>query len=227
MAACATFLMSGSASAYVTKQVRSGGTLSGRVAFSGVMPPPEILEVGQDREVCGQTQAIHEVEVNSGGVKNAVVKIAGVREGKQFDFPEAILDQKGCVFLPDIVLMPPGKLTVRSSDPVLHNVHTTSVKNAPVNLAMPRFKRSFNLLLSAPEIISVKCDVHGWMSAFIIVAEHPYYAVTDDAGHFELRNVPPGTYVLEVWHAKLGTLRQKVSVEAARNTEVLASYQQQ
>lgn len=224
MAVCATFLMSGSAPAYVTKQVRSGGAIVGRVAFSGEAPPPEILQVGQDREVCGQTQAIDEVEVNSGGVKNAVVKIVGIEQGKQFDFPEAILDQKGCVFSPHIVLMPPGKLTVRSSDPALHNVHTTSVKNTPVNVAMPRFKRSFNLLLSAPEIISVKCDVHGWMSAFIIVAEHPYYAVTDDAGHFEVRDVPPGTYTLEVWHGKLGTLRRKVSIEAAKVTEAEVTF---
>ena len=68
------------------------------------------------------------------------------------------------------------------------------------------------LLSRRHRIIPVKCDQHGWMSAYIVVAEHPYYAVTDDRGAFRLRDVPPGRYTLEAWHEKLGTQTQTVTV---------------
>ena len=214
----------GVALAYEAVEVKGGGTITGKVKLAGNPPPPQVVQVGQDREVCGKTQEIYEVEVKNEGVKNAVVRIVEIKKGKKFDFPETILDQKGCVFIPHIVLVPPGKLTVVNSDPVSHNIHTYPTKSESVNTVMTKLKRKTSLSLQSPETIPVKCDQHGFMSAFIVVAEHPYYAVTGDAGGFELRDVPPGTYTLEVWHEKLGKRQQKVTVEAGKAVAVELTY---
>lgn len=213
-----------SAFAYEVAEVTNGGTIEGRVRFSGSPPPPKIIEVGQDREVCGKVQKIYEVEVKNGGVKNVLVKIVEIDKGKDFDFQEAVMGQKGCEFKPHIVLTSPGELTFASSDPIPHNIHTKSIMNPPINKTLNRLKRRSSLSVSFPEIIHVKCDLHGWMKASVVVAEHPYYAITADAGAFQLRDVPPGTYELEVWHEKLGSQKQEVTVEAGRKTVMEFTY---
>lgn len=216
--------VSGAALAYEVVEVKNGGTIEGKVTFSGSAPPPKIIEIGQDREVCGKTREIFEVEGKDGGIKNAVVNIANIKKGKKFDLQEAILDQKGCAFTPHIVLAPPGKLTILNSDPVSHNMHTYPTKNESVNTVLTKLKRKTSISLKSPETIPVKCDQHGFMSAFIVVAEHPYYALTDEAGAFRLRDVPPGTYTLEVWQEKLGKQQQKVTVEAGKTAAVELTY---
>lgn len=210
--------------AYEAGQVTSGGTIEGSVRFSGSPPPPKIIEVGQDQEVCGKVQNIYEVEVKNGGVKNVLVKIMEINKGKNFDFQEAVLGQEGCEFKPHIVLTSPGKLTFSSGDPIPHNIHTKSIMNPPINRTLNRLKRKSSLSVNFPETIDVKCDLHGWMKAFVVVAEHPYYAITADAGSFQLRDVLPGTYELEVWHEKLGSQRKEVTVEAGKKTVVEFTY---
>jgi hypothetical protein len=70
-----------------------------------------------------------------------------------------------------------------------------------------------------PEKVKVKCDMHDWMGAWIAVVDHPYNAVTDEAGSFVLENVPPGTYTLEIWHETLGSDTQSVTVAAGQTTD--------
>jgi hypothetical protein len=210
--------------AYEAAEVTNGGTIEGSVRFSGSPPPPKIIEVGQDREVCGKVKNIYEVEVKEGRIKNALVMILEIDKGKDFDFPDAVLGQEGCSFKPHIVLTSPGKLTLASSDPIPHNIHTKSILNRPINITLNRLKRKSSLSVSFPEIIDIKCDLHGWMKAFVVVAEHPYYDISAIDGSFQLRDVPPGTYELEVWHAKLGSQTQEVTVEAGKKTVVEFTY---
>ena len=67
-----------------------------------------------------------------------------------------------------------------------------------------------------PEVmIPVKCNIHGWMHAYIGVLEHPYFAVSKDDGSFEIANLPPGTYTIATWHETLGTQEQQITVTAA------------
>ncbi|HJO62909.1 MAG: carboxypeptidase regulatory-like domain-containing protein [Nitrospinaceae bacterium] len=214
----------GLAFAYEVSEVTNGGTIEGRVRFSGSPPPPKIIGVGQDREVCGEVQKSYEIEGKKGGVKNVLVMILEIGKGKDFDFPEAVLGQKGCMFEPHIVLASPGKLMLASSDPIPHNIHTKSIMNPPINITLNRLKRKSSLSVTFPEIIDVKCDLHGWMKGYVVVAEHPYYAITTDDGSFQLREVPPGTYELEVWHAKLGSQTQEVTVKAGRKTVIEFTY---
>jgi hypothetical protein len=88
-----------------------------------------------------------------------------------------------------------------------------------VNLAQPKFKKTITQQFEQPEFIKVTCDAHGWMSGWIVVEDHPYYAVTDQTGSFNLSNVPPGDYEVKVWHETLGEKTQKVSVKPKAETK--------
>ncbi len=92
--------------------------------------------------------------------------------------------------------------------------------NAPINRAQPRFKPQITETFAQPEIMKVGCDVHDWMSAYIVVQAHPYYAVSDANGAFELREVPAGTYKLRTWHEGIGEMERSVTVTAGRTTDV-------
>ena len=76
-----------------------------------------------------------------------------------------------------------------------------------------------------PEVmVPFKCDVHGWMNAYVGVLDHPYFATTDDKGSFDIKNLPPGTYTIEAWHEKLGTMQQKITVGAKETKDVAFTF---
>jgi hypothetical protein len=109
---------------------------------------------------------------------------------------------------------------ILNPDGILHNIHSYSTKNTPFNMAQPKFKKTLTVKIDKPEAVNVKCDVHGWMSGWLFVAENPYVGVTDDKGVVKLTDVPAGTYTLEVWHETLGKQTQKVTVKAKEEAKV-------
>ena len=111
-------------------------------------------------------------------------------------------------------------MEIKNPDGILHNIHSYSETNDPFNLAQPKFKKTLTVTIENPEIISVKCDVHSWMSGWFFVAENPYFSVTDREGSFKLADVPPGEHVLEVWHEKLGKQSRKIKVGSNEAVEV-------
>ena len=126
------------------------------------------------------------------------------------------MDQRGCRFDPRVVVARPGEeMAILNSDGILHNVHTTSADNPAFNQAQPKFKKKLQKTIAKPEMgIKVVCDAHGWMSAWWISQEHPYYALTDAEGAFSMGDVPAGDYEIELWHETLGKHMDKVSVTA-------------
>jgi plastocyanin len=150
------------------------------------------------------------------GIGYAVVSLKNVDGGRMNAQASVILDQQGCRFQPHVVLIPRGAtLEILNNDKILHNVRTTSKKNPPFNKAQPKFlKKIKHTFKAAPEKIKVQCDAHSWMSAWIVVQEHPFYAVTDASGQFTLTDVPAGTYTIESWHEKLGAQTATVTVPA-------------
>ena len=110
----------------------------------------------------------------------------------------AVLDQKGCEFRPDVLVMAPGEMKILNSDGVLHNIHTFSTANPPINKAQPKFKKEMVEKFEKPELIKVQCDAHSWMLGWIYVTENPT-AVTDGNGAFKLENVPAGKHKVEVF----------------------------
>lgn len=122
------------------------------------------------------------------------------------------MDQKQCVFEPHVLIVPVGG-TVRfmSSDRLLHNILSTSKLNSRINRAQPK-GRTISIQFNKPEIIRIDCNLHSWMRAWVVVADHPFYAVTDDQGKFALNNVPPGKYTIRVWQESLGFVTEEVTV---------------
>lgn len=205
------------AMAYEAGTVADGGTISGTVKYSGQAPAPKKLEVTKDKEVCGKTEKVDESLVvgADGGVKFAVVAITNITKGKAMEAKGTTLDQAGCHYQPHVLLVAPNEeVKILNNDGILHNIHTFSKKNPAMNRAQPKFKKELQEKFATPETFEVKCDAHAWMSGWIVVQDHPYYAVTDEKGAFTLTDVPPGDYEIKVWHEKLGEQTQKVTVPA-------------
>jgi hypothetical protein len=106
-----------------------------------------------------------------------------------------------------------------NSDRLLHNLHGAPKENSPFNRTQPT-GRTVPITFAKPEIIRIDCDLHSWMRGWVVVVDHPFYAVTDGAGRFKLDNVPPGQYTLQVWHERLGRRTSTVSVAAEGPTPV-------
>lgn len=204
---------------YTVQQV-PGGTIDGKLLWVGKPEKPHRLSVTQDRSVCGNMKELYDVRVEQGGVADAVVWLDNATHGKAFDFPKPVLDQKGCMFVPPVVLMKPGQLEVLNSDQTTHNVHIIARFNRSSNNMMAPGAAPIELTLMRPEIILVRCDVHTWMQGHIVVAKNPYYAISGSGGVFKLTDVPAGTYNLKIWQNKLGTKDEQVTVQAGKTTTV-------
>jgi plastocyanin len=201
------------------------GTITGKVIYKGGDRAGK-LPVGKDREVCGDSKMDPSwIVANDGALRNAVVQIAGLREGAT-PGRESMVDQVKCEYIPHVTVVPAGAtVTFKNSDGILHNIHTVSQVNSPFNRAQPKFLKEIKETFAKPEVVGLRCDVHAWMSGWIIVTDNVYFAVTDADGGFKLTNVPVGKHNLEIWHEKLGTLSQAVEVKAGAIAEVRFEFQ--
>jgi plastocyanin len=197
---------------------QGGGTIVGEVKLTGTAPPPKVVKVNKDVEACGQEKKVAEVAAGAGGgLVNAVVSVPAAKGAKPAK--KAVLDQKGCEFRPTVLVMAPGEVDILNSDGVLHNIHTFSTSNPPINKAQPKFKKTMTEKFDKPEVIKVQCDAHSWMLGWIVVTENPA-AVTDEKGAFKLENVPPGKHKVEVMHPVLGKQSKDVEVKAGQEVKV-------
>ncbi len=199
-----------------------GGGISGAVLFKGTAPTPKKLKVTKDKRRCDKSPKFDEsLVVKDGKLANVVVYISDVKGGKKLEMKGVTLDQNGCQYQPHVLAVPAGaEVTILNPDKVLHNIHTYSKVNKPMNRAQPKFKKKLKVKFDKPEIMEVKCDVHGWMAGWIFVAGNPYYSVTGEDGAFSLADVPAGKYKLEVWHEKLGVQTREVEVKAGETTRL-------
>jgi hypothetical protein len=206
----------------------TAGTITGTLAFTGKKPAITPIDMTSD-PACVEAHKGKPVDqslvVNPNGtLSNVFIYIKGGLEGKTFPPPAkaATIDQKGCWFQPRILGLQTGQAyEVVNSDPVTHNIHPLAHVNREWNHSQgpgdPPLPRKF----VSPEImIKVKCNIHGWMRAYIGVVNHPYFAVSGASGTFELPNLPPGEYTIEAWHETLGTLQQHVTVAPSAKIDV-------
>ncbi len=203
-------------------QAQDTGSLSGRISFAGQPPARKKIEATKDKEVCGKHEILDESLVvgHDKGIKNVVVTVEGVKGGKP-PAQKVTFDQKGCVYVPHVVVLPTtGQLDILNSDGVLHNIHTYSTANPVINKAQPKFKKVLTERFTRPEIVKATCDAHGWMLGWIVATDHPFVAVTDEEGHFAIKDVPPGTYKVEIWHEALGKQVQEVTIKAKEEAKL-------
>ena len=172
------------------------GIITGKVVYASDPPPAKKIEITKNKEKCGTEKVLEEIVVGPDrGLRWVVVSLEGAEWNAEAPEVQGIqLDQSGCRFVPHVLVVPTDvDLSVLNSDGILHNVHTYSKANLPMNRAQPAFLKKMRLKFGEAEVIRVACDVHNWMGGYIVVAGHPYYAITDADGSFEMTDVPAGT----------------------------------
>jgi hypothetical protein len=186
------------------------GTLKGRVVFNGTPPAMPLLNTkDKDPEVCGKVDVKSQrlvVDPATKGVQYAFVyipkptavspEVKSAAEGATAEF-----DQKDCMFVPHALAAIKGaKIMLKSSDPISHNINAKLRVNSPYNTVLTAGKE---IVYDPPAAergpVEVVCDIHGWMKAYWLIIDSPYFAVTDDKGNFEIKNVPAGSQKVVVW----------------------------
>jgi len=194
------------------------GKISGRITVKGAKPNNQKLAMTGD-QYCTTFDKQFVPPKNQigedGGLPHTFVYIKkGIRN--KYSVPEdaAVLDQSKCMYDPHIMGIQVGQtLKITNSDNTAHNVHAQPKRNEKFNVAQPRAGVVTEKEFRRPEImVKFKCDVHGWMSAYVGVVKHPFFAVTDENGNFEIEKLPPGTYTLATWHELYGEREAEVTI---------------
>lgn len=211
----------------------TAGSIEVQVTFIGSPPTPKVINMSGTAACAAlHSEPVLEqsVAVKDGRLANAVVYIKSGLGDRAFAAPSqpVVIDQRGCLYEPRVVAVMVGQpLQFRNSDREAHNVHgRPQVANA-WNFLMSRPNSTREVFFDKPEVgIPVSCDVHPWMRAYVSVFDHPYFAVTPDDGTVTLKTVPPGDYVVGVWHETLGSLTQSVSVPASGSPRLKFTFPQ-
>lgn len=202
--------------------------LEGKVKLEPPFPPPSVLEIPEEHSVsCGTQKLSPKLKISAeGSVANAVVKLEGNLPGPiRPPADEFVLDQTHCEFSPHILLVPKGAtVQIKNSEAMLHNVRAFNEKAEMLfNVAMPKKGQVLKKHFDEPGRVIVRCGVHPWMHAIVIVQEHPYYALTDETGSFKIEGIPEGTYRISVWHESLGILERTIEI-TKNDLDVSLSY---
>lgn len=204
--------------------------IKGKVLFKG---DPEkykrtTLDTSKDenckkiKEKIGSEEVVINKKTDPMTLRNVLVSIKeGLGDRK---FPpkkgEAILDQIGCQYTPHVLAVMEGQsVMIRNSDPTNHNIHFLPKINEELNKTQPKQGMEEKITLKTEAPFKVKCDVHPWMGMHIAVFNHPFFSVTGDEGTFEIKDLPPGKYVVEAWHEKFGAIPMNVEVTSGATKE--------
>ena len=207
------------------------GSITGKVTYTGAVPPAEKVKTSADPKCAAMHKEGLEkqtIVVKDGGLAHAFVYLkSGVTGTYPPPATPVVLDQQGCTYHPHIVALQVGQdITIRNSDDTLHNIHPRPTVNPEFNIGQARKGMEATRKFEKEEImIPVGCDVHPWMRSYISVVSHPFFAVTGDDGTYEIKNVPPGEYEVEVFHEKLKTQSGKATVKAGEPTKVDLAFQ--
>lgn len=201
--------------------------VEGTVRFEGTVPKPKTVSMAADPSCAKQHSApvlVQDVVTDGkGDLEDVVVFVAEGLGDQKFDPPPQTVsfDQKGCMYTPHVLALQAGQpLEIVNNDPTSHNIHPMPANNREWNRAELPGAKVEETFARQEIAIPIKCNVHPWMHGYVAVFKHPFFAVTGKNGSFDLKNLPPGTYTLQAWHEKLGTISQKVTVAANQTQNV-------
>ncbi len=240
---------------YAVKEMAGGGTVRGTVTLSGSVPDPKAynLVIFPDPEYCGRIsngngwRLLRDFLVNEQGeVRNVVVLLEGVTEGKPFSLSVPRVEARDCRFLPFTTVVRSGHgIEVVNMDPVMHDIQayetstamgTRVLFNSPLSFNRRHHRgdlhathdhrpgeslvRQFQLSKKRRTFV-MQCGFHAYMQSWAIAVDNPYYVLTDENGRFSLEDVPPGTYDLRAWHPGIKqVVKQQVTIEPGENLTV-------
>jgi plastocyanin len=206
------------------------GSISGTVAFAGKAPEAKELPRKADPVCAAKPMKDNEVIVNGNGtLKDVLVRVApGAVKGK-FSTPDQTVSvkQEDCMYVPRVQGAVAGQVvTVENTDKTMHNVHTYRGQETILNQGQPAGSPPIKKdnVAAEPAVLKFKCDVHPWMTGYIVVTDHPFFQTTGSDGSFKLDKVPAGKYTLEAWHSRYGLKTVTVTVEPNKTAEVKFSY---
>lgn len=208
--------------AYDVVAVSGGGKIEGKVVFQGSVPTKKIIPT-KDKEVCGNPRDEPLLLVGPDkGVQDAIVYLKEVPKGKAWGKPEKPpeIDNVKCRFEPSVQVIRAGAIDIVNSDSVLHNTHGFYGKRTAFNLALPNQGQRITSQLDRPGLVRVECDAHGWMLAWVHVADSPYYARTAKDGSFSIADIPPGNYTLVATQNYTGDTEVQITVKANEAAKV-------
>jgi plastocyanin len=211
----------------------TAGDVKGTVVIDGTAAKNEPIRMNAD-PVCvkqnssPQFQETYTVGSDGKSLANVFVYVKDGLGNYIYDTPteSAKIDQMNCRYHPHVFGMRVGQpLEIVNSDPTLHNIHALPKGNSEFNTGQPIQGMKTTHTFDKKEVmVPFKCDVHGWMNAYVGVLDHPYFATTGADGKFELKTLPPGNYTIEAWHEKLGTSTQTVMLGAKETKEITFTF---
>lgn len=199
------------------------GTITGKISFEGAAPKMAPLPRQSD-PVCAKTPMNNNAVVVAadGALQDVLVRLpVGAAKGTA-PAVAAQVDQKDCMYHPYVQGVVAGqKVSIKNSDGTTHNIHSYVGDETKFNEAQPAGAANLekDVEADAGDVIKLKCDVHAWMTGWVVVTDHPFFKTTGTDGSFKLEGVPAGTYELEAWHPSLGVKKASVTVEDGKTAE--------
>ncbi len=199
----------------------STGTISGVVSYQGKAPTPSTVSMASDPLCAKSKLPSEELVVADGKLRDVHVRIKAGTAGKhKAPTSPLVIAQEGCRYSPHVAGAMVGQpIAIRNEDATMHNVHAYVDGETWFNRSQPKGAAEIRETDTgeAGEVFELKCNVHSWMRALVPISDHPFFAVSDSKGAFTIEKLPPGTYTLEAWHAKLGLKSMKIVVKAGTN----------
>lgn len=208
----------------VSSAALAGGTVTGQASFTGVAPKPAEVNTGTDPACTGARNDAVLLGKDGKTLQNVLVRVldAPVDAAAAKERPPVVIQQRGCVYLPRVSGAVSGQqVLVGNGDEALHNVHAYQGKKTLLNRAQLPGAKEINVAPPAgAEVVQLKCDIHPWMLAHVVVSPSPYFAVTGADGSFQIAGVPAGTWQIEAWHEQFGLKKGQVKVEEGKPATV-------
>lgn len=247
---CSLVLGVSAALAYQEAPLVDGGRIAGKITLKGSKPVPRgfNLVTFPDPLYCGRIsngtgwRLLKEFTLGEeNGVKDVVVTLEGVEQGKPYPLRDVRIEAVDCQFKPFVtVVRDGGKVTVVNMDPVMHDIQAYETSqlgprvlfNVPLPIS-PKHTMVANMgsdykkhIAGAPmtqvanmtkgrRVFVMQCGFHAFMESWGLAVDNPYFALTDQAGRFEIGDIPPGKYKLVVWHPQARqTIEREVTILA-------------